>query len=116
MNLKDNDSGERPDGSGLCFYCGEKTGSPHGGECVIPEKSVVIKIELEYVVSVPKHWDRGHLEWHRNEGSWCVGNDLAKLADSDTCGCGSAVITFQRDATEEDHRDLIDTTSANDTL
>lgn len=109
MNLPVTDNGVRPNGHpDLCFYCGFEKGT-HKEDCVCPQKSVVIKMTIEYVVSVPRFWEANDIDFHRNDSSWCAGNAIAELnviyATQD-CLCEQTTFEFVREATEEDHEKL----------
>lgn len=116
MNLQTADTGERPAGTpGKCFYC-HQPASKHAETCVCIEKSVVIRATIEYVVSVPRSWDKESIEFQRNGSGWCADNDLGALADklcehSDSCACDAMRFEFVRDATEDDHDALPDLTA-----
>jgi len=111
MDINSKDDGRR--GKPECFYCGHPTG--HTAECTVPDRSVVMRMTIDYVVNVPRVWNQDRIHFHRNEGSWCAANDIAKLAEhvdteGNTCGCGSAKFEFVREATPEDHAGMIDLT------
>ena len=49
---------------------------------------------IEYEVKVPSHWDKGNIEFHRNEGSWCSDHgieELQRLAEEKGCLCSTNV-------------------------
>ncbi len=111
MKLTTKDTGERPAGkAGFCFYCRSKIGL-HTPDCVIPCRSVVLKMEITYVAEVPLHWTKENIEFHRNDGTGCVQNDLRAMVLSDgytgPCGCAQKTISFVREATVEDHQDSL---------
>lgn len=104
-------SDERPARrDGTCFYCSQPLGEAHKAACVIVSKTVVVKVECEVVISVPRDWDAHTIEFARNKSSWCADNlfdDIAEWKDkSGKCMCGTTTISFVRDATEEDHEQL----------
>ncbi len=66
----------RPD---RCFYCHRMVGQDHTDDCVMYERTVVLRATIEYVVRVPKHWDVHQIEFYRNEGSWCGSNGIDEL-------------------------------------
>ncbi len=86
-----------------CFYCKQMIGSAHKAECVLVKKKVVVRLIMEYEVSVPADWAPDQIEFHRNESSWCADNlvdELAALAESQDgngCLCGCAKFAFVRD-------------------
>ena len=86
MNIDTNDAGERP---GACPIETE-----HAEDCVIP---------LE-----PRGRTQDEILFHRNDGSFCLYNDLARLAEETAvegapCLCSRAEVAFVREATAEDH-------------
>lgn len=81
---------ERPNGkgSGHCFYCPSKIGERHSADCVRWERTVTIRMILEYPVKVPHSWDKDDIEFHRNDGTWCGDNavqELEQLPDDFIC-------------------------------
>ena len=115
MKLPVKDNGERPAGQqGTCFYCRQPIGT-HAADCVCVEKSVVLRATIEYIVAVPDFWDQDSIEFQRNDGSFCMDNDFERIAmwadrqpNPGPCTCGATHITFVRDATAEDHENMID--------
>jgi hypothetical protein len=100
-------NGTRPAGKqGECFYCHEKIGNEHKPDCVLRKKTVVIRLEVEYVVAVPESWDSENINFHRNMGSWCAGNVVGELEhlneNMNGCLCNIAKFEYIRDATESD--------------
>lgn len=91
-----------------CFYCQEPKGGEHDVECVIRERTVVIRMVVEYVIDVPEHWTPKDIEFHRNDGSWCADNaleELAELRGEDGCICSLARFEYVREATGEDEQE-----------
>jgi hypothetical protein len=72
-----------------CFYCKQSVGLPHADNCVLVSKKVKLRLTIEYVAIVPAHWDKDQIEFHRNESSWCRGNDLDEIVKESkkTNGC-----------------------------
>jgi len=88
-----------------CFYCGEKVGSIHKPECVIRNRTVVLKVEIEIVMDVPEFWDEEDINFHYNESSWCASNldiPLSRMEQHDECLCNYTKINYVREATKED--------------
>jgi hypothetical protein len=86
---------ERKRANGHCFYCDEKTGTPHKDDCVCVCRKVRVRLTIEYEIDAPAAWDKAQVEFHRNHGSWCANNALSELdeyaAREDVgCLCGSA--------------------------
>lgn len=99
--------GIRPTGSpNHCFYCGVERGGEHHPTCVIRERTVVVHMTVEYVITVPEFWTAEDIERHRNDGRWCVLNGLAELEDlharTDDCFCDRTVYKYVREADAED--------------
>ena len=77
-----------------CFYCHKRLGSFHEDNCVLISKKVKIRMTIEYEVSVPNHWKKNDVEFHRNESSWCADNvieELDNLVDENSCLCGTNI-------------------------
>ncbi len=102
------DYGRRPAGpSDECFYCHEPRGRQHKPACVIRKKTVIIKIEIEMLRSVPEDWDKKAIEFKLNESSWCADTiiaDLTKQSDRTECLCHHFKGQYIREATEEDEK------------
>lgn len=96
--VKLNDDGIRPAGSPRhCFYCQQEVGTPHKQDCVALHQRVVIRYTIELESEVPYHWDADHIEFHRNESSWCSGNltgELDKYGEAHGCICSITKATF----------------------
>lgn len=120
MNLTRTDtvkpSDERPARmDGKCFYCSQLIGAQHKPDCVIVSKSVTVRLVLDLVIVVPRHWDKDDIEFARNDGSWCKNNLLRDLGDwvdrtdkdeGARCACEGGRIEFLRNATEADHAEF----------
>lgn len=110
MLLPTTDNGVRPAGEpDRCFYCRAGISEPHGPECVMVRRSVVIRATIDFVHDVPAHWGEDDIRFNLNESSRCAGNtlaDLAEQAEGEWCFCGQIDHDFVREATEEDHQDL----------
>lgn len=117
--------GPRPAGKpDECFYCRKKLGEKHRSDCVIIQKSVVVKMTLEVIIDVPRSWEKDSIEFRMNESSWCASSIIRDLnawearvdAEAEYAPSGSGRIgeclcpafegEFIRDATEEDHQKL----------
>ena len=101
------DEGIRPAvrGPNHCTYCGEPKGSTHKPDCVVRERTVVVRMTVEYVRTVPESWDNETVETVMNETSWCSSNALQELESLDEradCLCEYTQFEFVREATEED--------------
>lgn len=78
--VEPDDDGIRPAGpSDACFYCSAKVGEIHHSDCVIRQRTVVLRFEFEYTVLIPEDWDQHMIEFHRNESSWCANNGLHEI-------------------------------------
>lgn len=116
MNLRDTDivepEDERPARrDGTCFYCAARIGIPHDIGCVIVSRTVVMKVEIDVVISVPRAWSVEDIEFRHGESSWCADNmltDLGEWAEREDhpCACDALTATFEREATAEDHNRL----------
>lgn len=87
-----------------CFYCLQDIGSNHKEDCVLLKKRVKIRMIVEYEVSVPNHWDKDMIEFHRNDAIWCADNALDELqeaAEINGCLCGIAKFEYVEDTSGE---------------
>jgi hypothetical protein len=88
-----------------CLYCGSKIGELHKSDCVMRDKTIVIRAIVEYVVEVPEFWDKDNIEFHRNSSSWCVSNFVNELEELDkNVGCLCSFVNFEyvHEATKND--------------
>jgi hypothetical protein len=96
-----------------CFYCHAKRGAQHSADCVIRSRTVVVSMELEYVIHVPEHWTPDSIESHRENSSWCANNALTELAalaehtsrDGSPCLCNRATFRYVGEATADDENE-----------
>lgn len=99
-------NGPRPRGLPTeCFYCHVPLGVEHTPECVIRSRTVVIRQTIEYTIAVPEHWNRGNIEFHYNDSSWCASNALVDLdllfnTEDNPCMCDASQIAYVREADE----------------
>ena len=92
-----------------CFYCQRPFGEGHGPDCVIPQRTVVLKYTVTLVQSVPAHWTPHDIEFHRNDGSWCANNllgDLDHQVEEDHCLCNQVNVEFVSEATAENEAEM----------
>lgn len=88
-----------------CFYCGEKKGTAHKPDCVIPSRTVVVRASFEYVITVPDSSTAEEIEEHRNVTRWCGDNgvvEIENILEKRDCACGFLKTAFVREATPED--------------
>jgi len=88
-----------------CFYCHEKLGGTHKPDCVIRQRTVVVRMTVDYVIDVPEHWTEDNIQFHRNEGSWCSDNalsELEQLSGRAGCLCSFMEFSYLREGTEKD--------------
>ena len=89
-----------------CFYCRQPIGEGHKSTCVLLNKKVKIRMTVEYEVDMPSHWDKGRVEFHRNEGTWCANNAIGELEelfdrdDRQECMCSSFKVGYLSEGTE----------------
>lgn len=90
-----------------CFYCQRPFGEAHGDECVIPQRTVVLRYTVTVVQSVPSNWTPHDIEFHRNESSWCADNlvgDLEGRNREGRCLCNQVSAEFIREASADDEQ------------
>lgn len=83
-----------------CFYCHRRIGANHKKDCVLRKKKVLVRMVVDYPVTVPNHWDRDMIESHRNDGGWCASNaldELHELAKTEGCLCNRTHFEHLRD-------------------
>lgn len=107
-NWEVKDFGIRPAGPpDRCFYCDRKKGEQHKKDCVIRQRTVVIRTTFEYTISIPEDWLPDMFEAHRNEGTWCGTNGLHEIEElleriDSVCLCPFIETEFVREADERD--------------
>jgi hypothetical protein len=92
-----------------CLYCKVKKGKQHKTDCVIRQKTIVTKIEIEILQHVPEFWNDDDINFHLNESSWCADNIIDELLEQSErigCLCGQFKGSFLRDATKEDEENF----------
>ena len=102
--------GIRPAGKPTeCFYCNEPKGGTHKPDCVIRERTVVVEVTIQMVVSKPENWSPDEIEFHFNESSSCLSNPVEQLVDlnermieAGDCLCGMIDVKYLREATASD--------------
>lgn len=90
---------DRPSDRRQCLYCQVGIGGYHKADCVLIKKKVKVRMIVEYEVEVPAHWDKGTIEFQRNEGSWCASNAIQELdklfgEDAGPCMCPAAKFEY----------------------
>lgn len=107
------DYGVRPAGpQDACFYCQAKLGTQHRMGCVIRDRTIVVRLTVEYVRTVPEDWSVEQIEFFHNEGTRCSDNDIEELQelcsrlekDEAGCLCDVSSVVFVREATAEDEK------------
>jgi hypothetical protein len=105
---------QEKNGSGQCIYCKELIGRAHTPDCVLHKRTVVVNLNIPFLVSVPASWNHGEIESYINDSSSCADNFVRQLSkqisrmlekgDLDgSCFCNIPEAEFQREATEDDH-------------
>lgn len=86
-----------------CFYCQEPIGGNHKDDCVTIRKNVLIKVTLEYKITVPNSWDKNDVEFSRSESSWCADNIISELEKEaeKNCLCGIATTEYIKDTSDD---------------
>ncbi len=101
-----------------CFYCREVLGSQHRANCPLRQRTVVVKLEIELVVTVPEDWSEDMVTFfYGAEGSACQSNlvDLLVALRDRTdeqikdecphCLCPMIDGSYLREASEADEND-----------
>lgn len=83
------DFGVRPisEVENVCTYCRQAHGEPHKSDCVIARRTVLVRLEIEYVTTIQDLETPEHAEDYWNEGTFCMDNALehvqSLIADPD---------------------------------
>lgn len=103
-----------------CCYCKQKIGADHAADCVLRRRTVVVRLNVEYVTTVEENDGEPpeHALFYWNEGTYCMDNALEDIRafvydeeagdDPDDphktfgCICPVATIEYVREATEAD--------------
>lgn len=96
--------GPRPAGNpGECFYCHNEVGTEHKPDCVMRERTIVIRYSIDVCIAVPEDWTPEQIEAHRNNGRWCFDNIYSELERGDEgCLCDVATAKYVKEADEDD--------------
>lgn len=106
----------------VCTYCREPRGNTHKSDCVMRQRTIVVRLTVEYVKTTVESWDEEMINFSANEGTRCIDNSIHELnarsekweewmntsprPDRDytgiRCFCGHASEVYVREATEHD--------------
>jgi len=94
-----------------CFYCrpARKIGEDHQPDCVVPQRTWVVRYTIDIVRPAPRYWDAGSIEFHQNDGTWCATNLIDDIGDyfvDPHCACNQVTAEVLREADEEDEESL----------
>lgn len=79
------DYGVRPAGPpDRCFYCDMPMGQEHKEGCVIRQRTVVIRYQIDLVVAVPEDWNPDMINFRYNESTWCA--EQSRRGHRQNCG------------------------------
>jgi hypothetical protein len=77
-----------------CAYCQQPVGTQHQAGCNLRHRTIVVKVAVHLVVSVPEDWDADQIEHHFNESFSCKDNwresfnaMFAAFEADNTCSC-----------------------------
>lgn len=87
-----------------CLYCPSLLGKEHAQDCVVRNRTVIVRAVIEYIVKVPEAWSAHDIEFHRNESSWCADNGINEIyaLTVKDCWCRNIRYSYLREATAED--------------
>ncbi len=88
----------------LCGWCPSVIGEEHGPECPKRKRSVVARMTIEFVTTIPEHWDEERFEFIHNGNRMCASNHIERLGEQDTCFCGH--LEYVREADERDEQTM----------
>ena len=98
-----NDNGIRPAGPpNACFYCKSIIGEHHKIDCVTVRKRIKVNLSIDLEINVPHFWNKGRIEFHYNEGTWCGDNVIEMLKafrkeHQEHCLCDNTKLSFIED-------------------
>jgi hypothetical protein len=103
-----------PPENNVCRYCRQPRGEQHKEDCVIRGRTVVVRLTVEYVRQVPEDWDEEMINFHFNEGTHCIDNEILYLRHQthvfeheeggSGCYCSHSHGKYVREATEWDEQ------------
>ena len=78
--------------AGECFWCYAKMGQPHEYGCATIRVPVEVEITIRGSISVPRSWDANTIEFHMNESSNCIDNQIDEIVgyNEEDCACDVA--------------------------
>lgn len=103
--------------NGLCFarkenkccWCGSPLGEEHDFACPCRKRTVVVKVVLEVVMTVPECYTKENLRNHWLHSRTCGSNIVSAISkpnENDLCMCNNLKdVELLREATEEDEAD-----------
>lgn len=110
------DHGVRPvsEAEDVCTYCRQPRGEQHKPDCAIRQRTIVVRMTVEYVQPIVEDWDEEMINFYFNEGTHCSSNDIEYMhrrmrhleAARAQCLCRNTHIVYVREAEEEDEQDM----------
>lgn len=98
--------GPRPAGKpDECFYCHARIGEEHRDTCVMRRKTVLVRMTVPVVLSVPEDWTEKDVLFHLLESSSCSAGNILRTefgSDKHFCLCLYAGFEYSREATDTD--------------
>lgn len=90
-----------------CFYCGAKVGEQHKKDCVIRDRTIKIRAQIDLVAKVPESWDEEKIDFYFNESSWCTGNIIPMLEERNEkkCLCDCTRFFYLGEANAKDEKE-----------
>lgn len=77
---------------GKCTYCLQPMGAQHKEDCVIREKTVRVRMTVEFDHLTVESWRQTDIEFHMNESSSCADNLIREVwAERKKTGCLCAI-------------------------
>jgi hypothetical protein len=86
-----------------CFYCKRLVGEQHVDDCVMRDRSVMVRVTVDLCMTYPQSFTAEDIEFHLNESSYCCSNiidDLQRIS----CICGHTKMEYLGEATEQDEK------------
>lgn len=97
------------DGPLVCRVCGQPLGGTHTPQCLHPERTVLIRATIEYVVAESACDSIADIEKYRNNSNYCKSSIIDEILDlgrRNICLCDAVKFEVVREATERDEADV----------
>ena len=94
-----------------CFYCRQPHGTQHKEDCVIRQRTIVVRTTIDRVVEVPEYYTLEDIRFYLSKGTGCADNGVEeihsmvkRLDSAGKCSCHLTTTEYVREAPAEDER------------